>query len=73
MDLKVLDCTWVTHAAGTLGIVVTENEEGERRLRAANCQGGNEEHDKKYIAEWGGSVAIPDLERMIALVKENPK
>ena len=73
MTIKVIDRTWVTSGMHTIGIVVTENEVGERRLRSAVCIGKDEEKDVKYIRDWGGTVTINDLERMIKLVKESEK
>ncbi len=70
---KVIDVTWITSPHGTVGIVVTENDLGERRLRASSVEGENEDRDAQYVAEWGGAVSINDLERMIKLVKQNEK
>lgn len=73
MFSKVIDRTWITSPHGSIGIVVTENNQGKRRLRASSVEGKNEDLDAKYVAEWGGAVVLSDLERMIKLVKENEK
>lgn len=67
--MKVLKHLWVINMANCIGMVVTENSVGKRKIRMANVVGMNEEDDIKDVAEYGGKVNITDLKEMIALVE----
>jgi hypothetical protein len=68
--MKVIAKTWSTGRSWTVGILVTENEFGERRLRCGVVSGISEEHDLKYLKDWGSTLSPDDLQTMINLVKE---
>ena len=68
--MKTLMNTWCTSARGTFGISVLENQDGDLELRGSSVSGLDEKFDLKTIEDWGGSVSINDLERMINFIKE---
>jgi hypothetical protein len=68
--MKVLYKTWSSGRAWTIGIVVTENEVGERRIRCGTVPGINEKADTEYLSAWGSTLSPLDLQAMIDLVKE---
>ena len=68
--MKIIAKTWSTGRAWTVGILVTENEFGERRLRCGVVAGINENHDLKFLMDWGSTLSLEDLQTMIDLVKE---
>lgn len=69
-NMKVIHTTWSSGMSWTIGIVVTENEVGKRKIRCGTVPGINEEADSDYLAAWGSTLSPADLQTMIDLVKE---
>ena len=60
-----------TGAHGHMGIVLGENEMGERKLYAGVVSGLNQEADEQALLDWGSKVNIPMLEGLIAKTKKS--
>ena len=69
--MKVIDSMWFTTVQGHMGIVVGENEMGERKLYAGVVSGLNQEADEQALLDWGSKVNIPMLEGLIAKTKKS--
>ena len=67
MPYTVLDRMWITNAT-CFGLVVTENSEGQRKIRGCEIDGENQEEDEQYVAANGSTVDPSDLQRLIDLV-----
>lgn len=65
---KVLFKTWFTSSSGCAGIIVTENEVGNRAAYAGPVSGFDEEQDIDFLKKWGGKVSINDLKIIIKLM-----
>ena len=71
--MKVIDSMWFNTMQGNFGLVVGENETGERKLYAGVCSGLNQEKDEKAILDWGNKVNIGLIEGLIAKTKVKAK
>lgn len=67
--MKVIDSMWFNTAQGQFGIVVGENEMGERKLYAGVVPGFDQQADERAILDWGNKVNIGLLEGLIAKTK----
>lgn len=56
MALRVIDKFWFTNQRGTVGMVITENEMGVKKIRIGSVAGFNEKNDADYLAAWGSRV-----------------
>ncbi len=68
--MKVIDSMWFTTSQGQFGLVVGENEMGERKLYAGVVSGLNQKADEQAILSWGNKVNIGILEGLIAKTKK---
>ena len=68
--MNILTSTWATNRAGTTGFVVTENETGKRRIRVSSVSGVMQSADEKFVAEWGATLSVKELEHLIATAKK---
>ncbi len=67
--MKVIDSVWFSNIGGLFGIVVGENEAGERKLYAGVVGGFDQKADEQALLGWGTKVNIPVLEELIAKTK----
>ena len=67
--MKILYSIWFT-ATTCIGIVITENEIGERKVRMGLASGFDEQADARRIAETGCRISVDILENIIKVVKE---
>ncbi len=63
--MKVIDSMWFNTAQGNFGIVVGENEVGERKMYAGVVRGFDQKADENAILAWGNKVNIRMLEGLI--------
>lgn len=63
--IKIIDQWWFSGAAGTTGIVVTENEAKQRKIRIGVVSGDDEDRDAISVAVMGGEI-MPGFLRQIA-------
>ena len=52
----ILDSTWFTNGMGSIGIVLTRNEMGEKRFYISSVDGLDQKVDEKFIAEYGAEI-----------------
>lgn len=69
--MKIISTDWATHGVGTIGIIVTENEIGERKIRIGIGAGYSEAEDARTIAESGGRISVDSLRQIIKTAEEN--
>jgi len=55
--VKVLDVVWFS-ATSTIGIVLTENDIGERKAYIKTVSGTSEELDMTMVAEYGNTFPL---------------
>ena len=67
--MKAIDSMWFNTLQGSFGLVIGENERGERHLYAGVCSGLDQGHDEKSILSWGNKVNIGMMEGLIAKTK----
>ena len=68
--MKAIDSMWFNTAQGRFGIVVGENEMGERKLYAGVVSGWlGQKADEQAILSWGNKVNIGMMEVLIAKTK----
>jgi len=67
--MKVIDSMWFNTVQGNFGLVVGENETGERRLYGGVVSGLIQETDAQEILSWGNKVNISLIEGLIAKTK----
>ena len=68
--MKVIDSMWFNTAQGNFGIVVGENDRGERKLYAGTVIGLDQTLDEQAILDWGNKINIDKLEGLIAKTKK---
>jgi len=61
---------WFNTAQGTFGIVVGENDRGERKLYGGTVIGLDQTLDEQAILDWGNKINIDKLEGLIAKTKK---
>ena len=54
--MKLLDTLWISDTDPPIGIVLTENEVGQKKVYVKAVQGLNEEYDKQDVAQNGGKI-----------------
>ncbi|NVM23794.1 MAG: hypothetical protein HWN68_18700 [Desulfobacterales bacterium] len=69
--MKVIDSMWFNTMQGHFGLVVGENEMGERKLYAGVIGGLDQEADEQAILSWGCKVNIGMMEGLIAKTKKS--
>ena len=66
--------TWVSTQYGNIGIAaIKDTIKNETRVRALPVMGANRKQDEKDICDWGGTIAITDLKKIIKLAETNGK
>ena len=65
--MKIISVDWFTEMGETrpIGIVVIENEMGERKAYIGKGAGYNEEIDKRHISKCGGKLMPRTLESIL--------
>ena len=68
--IKLLSVVWANQMGvpAMLGIVSTENDEGEKKIYMGTAGGINEEEDTKRIMTHGGRVSPEQLQQLIDTV-----
>jgi hypothetical protein len=68
---KVLDTIWITGwgIPGCIGIVIAENEAGERKAYVGNGWGFNEEMDTQLVVEKGGKLTLEMARHIVQLLE----
>lgn len=51
--MKVLKKHWFTNGKGCVGVVQCRDDDGNRVYYISRVDGGNEEYDARYIADYG--------------------
>ncbi|KKK88820.1 hypothetical protein LCGC14_2739320 [marine sediment metagenome] len=69
--MKVIDVIWFNSRFGACGLVVAENEGGERKIYGGVVLGLDPRADKHELRSWGNKVDIEKLEGFIAKAKVN--
>lgn len=69
--MKIIDTSWFTEQEGTtIGIVVIENEIGDRKAYIGTGAGYDEDVDRRHISERGDKVMPQTLERILKHLKK---
>lgn len=68
--MKAIDSMWFNTMQGNFGLVVGENEMGERQLYGGIAIGLDQEADEQAILSWGNKTNIRLLEGLIAKTKK---
>jgi hypothetical protein len=70
--MKILDSLWFTSFSylGCLGIVIAENEEGERKAYVGMGFGLNQEEDERRIAREGSKLPLESVQLILRLLGE---
>jgi hypothetical protein len=63
----ILNSTWFTNMKGSIGIILTQNEIGEKKFYISSVDGFDQEVDERFIAEYGAPV-LP--EHLIAFLNQ---
>lgn len=63
--MKIISTDWIAESQGCIGIVVIENEGGERKAYVGTGAGFSEDADRKRIIDWGGKL-YPHVAKRIA-------
>ncbi len=58
---KVLDTLWFTNRRGTIGICLTVNEVGERRVFISPVFGDSDKDDRRFVTEWGSEIPVEEM------------
>lgn len=66
--MKILKTWWLT-GSGTVGVVITENSIGEKKLRVGVAPGIDTEGDAMHVAEHGTFVPAAVLEEFLRALK----
>ena len=69
--MKILDKMWFTSGIGTIGLVLVENDIGEKRVYICPVGGCDEESDAEYVANWGCRVPVDIVINFLSKVKED--
>ena len=69
IEMKVIDSIWFNTLQGVCGLVVGENERGERKIYAGVVSGFNQKADEEEILSWGNKVSISLLKGLIDKTK----
>lgn len=70
--MKAIDSIWFSTRRGYCGLVVGENEMGERKIYAGVASGHDQRADEEEILAWGSKVNIRMLTDLIAKTKVKP-
>lgn len=62
--MRIIDAIWFSSFTGTMGIVVIENETGERKAYIGHAAGLNERDDMQHIADHGAPIYAETLRRI---------
>ena len=68
--MKAIDSMWFNTAQGAFGIVVGENDMGERKLYAGVVSGLDQQADEQAILSWGNKVNLGMMEGLIARTRK---
>jgi len=70
--MKILYKAWFTNRLGTVGIVVTENKMGKRKIRASTLgRPTTVEKDAEFIANYGFTIPYDALQEIMDTVDES--
>ena len=70
--MENLMSTWISTTFGTIGIAAIKDPvKNETRVRALPVRGNDQKFDEQEIAEWGGTVSIEELNKIIRLAETN--
>lgn len=69
---QIGETIWVNGGRGSFGISLFERE-GKMEVRGAPVDGFNLEVDMQAIKDWGGTVPIPSLKRMLENIEKGGK
>ncbi len=50
---NVVDSFWFTNNRGTVGLVLTQNEMGVKKIRIGSVPGFDQKADEQWLAAWG--------------------
>lgn len=63
--MKILGFAWFNNISGCIGVVLSENSIGEKKGYIAKVAGFDEEHDIKFVRDWGSEISVEAAESMI--------
>lgn len=69
---RIIDSVWITSLdlVGCIGIVVIENDTGDRKAYVGWGDGYSEERDAERIARDGGKITAEILEHVVDLLRK---
>jgi len=59
--MKAINYTWFNNSRGCIGVVLAENEYGQRAY-ISSVSGQDEDSDVKTVMEWGSSLSQSQAE-----------
>lgn len=59
--MKAINWTWFNNSRGSIGVVLAENEYGQRAY-ISSVEGYDEQSDVKLVMEWGSSLSQSQAE-----------
>lgn len=72
MTRQTAETLWFTTMDGLLGVVLTKDNLGIKRVYIGQASGHDSEGDVKHILEWGTTVPLPMAERIVNWLKSKP-
>ena len=72
--MKVIRSLWFSHLAGTIGIVIGEDDlTKERKAFIGLVAGNNEEMDSAWVLDRGSHLSRGTLQEILLLLKTTPE
>ena len=65
MGMKVIDAIWFSSVHGHCGLVLGENDRGERKIYGGPARGLDQGTDERQILAWGNRANIGMLESFL--------
>lgn len=68
--MKIIYSSFFSNRVGTVGLVITENQQGVRKLRCSPVFGLSEDRDKDLIAKWGSTIPENEVKTILEVLNE---
>ena len=68
--MKVIDSMWFNTPQGSYGLVIGENDMGERKLYSGVAEGLDQQADEQAILSWGNKANLGMMEGLIAKTRK---
>lgn len=68
--MKAIDVIWFSPQGYTMGLVCSENSEGEKVFHIGVGEGFDPESDMQLIADWGAKFDLEYVNRFLEKMKQ---